>query len=194
MTTTEALDAAKNRLYLEGSTEFDTELTDFFSTAVDRLYPKVQQEVAVQTVNATVDSYGEATVDLASGPSTALDDVRAVEATEGQRWYPVDSIYRHGTSLRVRGLETDVTQLRLYGLKKYVVSGSSVALPAHFELPVIWYMMSEFYNLLAGNKSKFNVYQQQAGGNAVDDMRAEADYFEEKANEYIDEKATLYGA
>lgn len=193
MTTTEAVNSAKSRLYISG-TDFDDELTDFFSTAVDRLYPKVQKEVEAQTVNATVDGYGEATVDLATGPSTALDDVRAVEATEGQRWYPTDSIYRHGTKLRVRGLDSTVTQLKLYGLKKYVVSGSSVDLPPHWELPVLWYMMSEFYDMLAGNKAKFNVYQQSAGGNAVDDMRAEAEYYETKADRYVEDKALLYGA
>lgn len=192
MTTAEALTAAKNRLSIT-TTDFDTQLTDFFDMAVNRLFPKIQKEVAAQTVNATVDSYGEATVDL-SALGTALDDVRAVEATEGQRWYPVDDIYRHGTSLRVRGLETTVSQLKLYGLKAYVVASSTVDLPERFELPVIWYMMSEFFDMLAGNKSKFNVYTQAAGGNAVDDMRAEADYYDQKASDYIDEKATLYGA
>ena len=93
--------------------------------------------------------------------------------------------------MRVRDLTSDVTQLRLYGLKKYVVSDSSVDLPEHLELPV---MMSEFYDMLAGNKSKFNVYMQAAGGNAVEDMRAEAQYYEAKADAYIEEKTTLYGS
>lgn len=193
MTTTEALTAAKNRLYLEGSTDFDTELTDFFDMAVDRLYPKVQKEIAAQTVNATVDSYGEAIVDL-SAVTTPLDDVRLVEATEGFETYPVSNIYRHGVNLYVRGLNTSVTQLKLYGLKKYVIAASTVDLPEHFELPVIWYMLAEFYDMLAGHKGKFSVYAQQAGGNAVDDMRAEAQYYEAKAEAYIDEKAQLYGS
>jgi hypothetical protein len=192
MTTAEALTAVKNRLYITG-TDFDTQLTDYFDTAVDRLYPKVQQEVAAQNTNAVVDVYGEANVDLAT-LTTPLDDVRLVEATQGQSWYPADSIYRHGTILRVRDLESTVTQLKLYGLKAYVVSGSAVALPERYELPVLWFMMSEFFDMLAGNKAKFNVYQQSAGGNAVDDMRAESEYYENKANAYIDEKATLYGS
>lgn len=192
MTTAEALTAAKNRLSLTG-TDFDTQLTDFFDTAVDRLYPKVQKEVAAQTTTATVDSYGEATVDL-STLGTALDDVRLVEATQGQSWYPADAIYRHGTILRVRDLDTTVTQLKLYGLKAYAVSASTVDIPERYELPVLWFMMSEFFDMLAGNKSKFNVYQQTAGGNAVDDMRAESEYYENKASAYLDEKATLYGS
>lgn len=193
MTTAEALTAVKNRLYLGASTDFDTALTDFFDTAVDRLYPKIQREVAVQTATATVDSYGEASVDLSTLP-TPLDDVRQVDATEGQRWYPVDSIYRHGTILRIRDLETTVTQVRLYGLNAYVVAAATVPLPERFELPVLWFMMSEFFNMLAGNKSKFNAYTQAAGGRAVDDLTNEADYYEQKAEKYIDDKAMLYGA
>ena len=191
MTTAEALTAVKNRLSLTDTT-FDTQLTDFFDTSVDRLYPKVQKEVAAQTAAATVDTYGEAIVDL-STLVTPLDDVRLVEATEGQSWYPADKIYRHGSTLRIRDLSTSVTQFKIYGLKAYVVATSTTDIPERYELPVLWFMMSEFFDMLAGNKSKFNVYQQSAGGNAVDDMRAESEYYESKANLYLDEKATLYG-
>lgn len=192
MTTAEALTAVKNRLNITDSS-FDTQLTDFFDTAVDRLYPKIQKEVDPQTVNLTVDTWGEATVEL-STLSPALDDVRLVEVTQGDSWYPADSIYRHGTKLRIRDLATTVTQGKLYGLKAYVVVSASTDIPERFELPVLWYMMSEFFDMLAGNKSKFNIYQQSAGGNAVDDMRAESEYYENKAERYIEDKATLYGS
>lgn len=192
MTTAEALTAVKNRLNLTDTT-FDTQLTDFFDTSVDRLYPKVQKEVAAQTVTATVDSWGEATVDL-SALTTPLDDVRLVEASQGNSWYPADSIYRHGTSLRVRDLATTVTQLKIYGLKAYVVSGATTDIPERYELAVLWFMMSEFFDLLSGNKSKFNVYMQSNGGGAMDDMRQESEYYENKAMAYLDEKAQLYGS
>lgn len=192
MTTVEALAAAKNRLNIS-TTDFDTQLTDFFDAAVDRLSPQVQQEVDAQTVTIAPDSYGEVTINL-STLATPLDDVRLVEATQGNSWYPADTIYRHGTSLRVRGLKSSDTQAKLYGLKAYAVSGATVALPERYELPVIWFMMSEFFDMLAGNKSKFNVYQQSAAGNAVDDMRSEAEYYENKANAYIEEKAIYYGS
>jgi len=192
MTKAAALSAVKNRLGISDTT-FDTLIESFFPVAVNRLYPRIQKEVAVQTVTPTVDDYGEAVIDL-SAQSTPLDDVRFVEATESAHWHPVDSISRHGVSLRVRGLTSTTTQLRLYGLKKYVVASDVVDVPAVFEQPIIWYMMSEFYDSLAGNKSKFNVYTQQAGGNAMDDMRSQSQYFEVKADNYIDEKAQFYGA
>lgn len=191
MTTAEALTAAKNRLNLTTS-DFDTQLTDFFDTAVDRLYPKVQKEVAVQTVTPAVDNYGEANVDL-SALGTALDDVRLVEAYQSTTWWPADKIFRHGVYLRVRDLPSDVTSLRLYGLKKYVVAAAATDIPEAFELPVIWFMMSEFYDYLAGNKSKYNIYAQSTGARSVDNMRDESAYYEQKAEEYIESRAQLYG-
>ncbi|HYH01805.1 MAG TPA: hypothetical protein VEC37_01780 [Bacillota bacterium] len=192
MTTAEALTAAKNRLGLSG-TAFDTQLTDFFDTAVDRLFPRVQKEVDVQTVTPTVDNYGEAEINLAT-VATPLDDVRLVEAYQSSTWWPADKIFRHGTKLRVRDLPTDVSSIRLYGLKKYVVASAAVDIPEWCELPVIWFMMSEFYDYLAGSKSGYNIYSQTPGARAVDNMRDESEYYEQKAEQYIEEKAQLYGA
>lgn len=193
MTSTDAVNSAKSRLFLTETTDFDSELADFFETAVTRLYPKVQKEMPSQQANVVVSNYGEAFVDL-SLLSTPLDDVRDVEASAGYEWQSVENIYRHGTEMRVRGLSTSITQLRLYGLKKYAIVDSEVDLPSYMEPPVIWFMLSEFFDMLSGNKSKFNVYTQQAGGRAVEDMRNEAQYYEVKAEAYIDEKANLYGA
>lgn len=192
MTTAEALAAAKNRLGITG-TDFDTQLTDFFDMAVDRLYPRVQKEIASQTTVPTVDSYGEANIDL-SAITTPVDDVRLVEAYQSTNWWPADNIFRHGVYLRVRDLPSDVTLLKIYGLKKYVVSGSAVDIPEHLELPVLWYMMSEFYDYLSGNKAKYNIYAQTSGARAVDNMREESAYFEVKADEYIEKQQTLYGS
>lgn len=191
MTTAEALTAAKNRLNIS-TTDFDTQLTDFFDAAVDRLSPKVRKEIAPQTTAATVDSFGECFVEL-STLTTPVADVRYVEATTGEQWFPADKIYRHGTQLRIRDLNSFVTQLRIYGLKNYVVASAAVDIPEVYELPVVWYMMAEFYDLLAGSKSKFNIYMQTNGGNAVDDMRSEAEYYENKATAYIDDRAELQG-
>ncbi len=191
MTTAEALTAAKNRLGITVS-DFDTILTDFFDTSVDRLFPKVQQEVDAQTTTPTVDDYGEASVNL-STLTTPVDDVRFVEVNQSSTWWPADSIYLHSTTLRVRGLPSDTSLLKVYGLKKYVVSGASVALPENMELPVVWFMMSEFYDYLAGNKSKYNIYAQSSGARSVDNMREESAYYEDKAEQYIDQRATLYG-
>lgn len=192
MTKAQALAAAKSKLGLSVTT-FDTKIEDFFEASVARLYPRVQKEVAAQIVSGVPDSYGEHTIDL-SALATPLTDVRLVEAYNSF-YYPVDSLYRHGTSLRIQDLESNVTAFRIYGLEKFaVVSNDVVGLPTEYNLPVVWYMMSEFYDYLLGDKSRYNIYAQSSGARAVDNMESEAIYYADKADEYIEERAQLYGS
>lgn len=190
MTKTEALTSVKFRINID-TTDFDSELGEFFTSSVDRLYPLAQKEVDAQEVSIAVDSYGEASTTLSDA---GLTDVRAVEVYGGGAWRDVDNIFRHGTKLRVRGLSTSDSQLRLYGLSRYVVASDSVDLPAELREPVFWFMASFFFDMLAGNKSKYNTYMQTNGGNAVDDMRAEADYYEQRALQYLENQPQIYGA
>ena len=181
--------AVKNRLGIpSGTTTFDTILDDFIGQSVNRLSPKAQKEVAAQTKAVSVDSYGEATVDL-SALSTAVADVRLVEASSGFSWDPADSIHRHGVTLRVRDLDTAVTSLKLYGLNPYVLTD----VPDALQLAVIWFAMAEFYDYLAGDKAKYNIYVQTTGARGVDNMRDESAYFEAKAEAHLDEHSTMYG-
>lgn len=194
MTTTTALASVKNRLGITVST-FDTVLADFLQTAVSRLYPTTAYEAAAQTVTATPDNYGEATVDL-SALSIPLSDVRRVEAYDGETWFTVSNIFRHGTSLRVRDLPSGVTQLKLFGLNPFALTSSAgtTTVPDYLQLPVFWFAMSEFYDYLLGSKANYNIYVQTTGARAVDNMRDEAVFYETKAINYIEENATAYGS
>lgn len=192
MTKTEALSAAKNRLGISGTSDFDTLLEDFFVFAVNRFFPRVQQEVPAQTAVPDVDDYGETSITL-SALATPVDDVRMVEARESTVWYPADDIYVHGDVLRVRGLSSAVSQLKIHGLKQYVIDDDEVPLPASYNQALVWYMMAEFYDYLGGNKSKYNIYAQSTGARAVDNMREEASFYEDKADQYIEERMQFYG-
>lgn len=200
MITATVLSNVKNRLNLTTS-EFDSLLEDFFRTVVaSRFNPKVLKEVAKQTVSVAPDDYGEVEVNL-STLSTPLTDVRMVESSYGRQWEPADQIYRHGTTLRVRGLTNLVNSLAIYGLLPYSVTSTGgeggvpgTDLPNRYEEAVYWFIMASFYDYLCGNKSKFNIYMQTNGGNAIDDLRAEADYYENKAIAAVDENAQLYGS
>jgi hypothetical protein len=185
-----ALTAVKYRLdILNTDTTFDAQLTDYINQAVNRLYPRTGVEVAAQTANLTVDTYGEGTVDL-SALSTPVTDVRFVEVTEGYAMYPADSKMVHGTILRLRDLPTSVTQVKIWGLNSFTLA----TVPASLELAIYWYAMSEFYENLAGNKRKFNIYMQTTGVSAMQEMRQEALFYEQKADAYVDEQAPVYGS
>jgi hypothetical protein len=52
--------------------------------------------------------------------------------------------------------------------------------------------MSEFYDFLAGNKRKYNIYD-SSGARDVDNMKDQADFYERKANVYLSDRVKLYG-
>jgi hypothetical protein len=90
--------------------------------------------------------------------------------------------------LVVSELSTSVTKLRIYGVTTFTLAN----IPVYLEQAVLWYAMSEFYSYLAGSKSKYNIYT-QSGARSVDNMKDEADFYEDKANVYLNDRAQLYG-
>lgn len=179
----------KSRLDIDSSdATFDSVIDEFVLYGVKRLFPIAQNEVAVQTVNLTVDSYGEAQVNMAT-MSTPILAARKVEVSGGYGWSETNDNYHHGTTLFIRSLSTSDTQARIYGVTTFALG----TVPEHFEQAVIWYAMSEFYDFLAGDKRKYNIYN-SGGARGVDNMKEESQYYEQKANVFLNDRTTLYGA
>lgn len=186
MTSSSAVSRTKSRLGIT-DTSFDTLLAEFFTSSINRLEPRAMREVAVQSISISSDDYGEANIDLGSDPSTPLDDLDSVEGKQSGRWWPIEDWDRHGSNLRLRNLPSDVTQVQIYGLNAFDPDGTD--LPTKYELPVIWLMMAEFFDYLASNKSNYDIYTQQTGARAVDNMQDESLYYEQKADAYIEDRA-----
>lgn len=169
------------------TTDFDTVIDEFVLSAVKRLYPIAQQEVAAQEKAVTVDSYGETIVNL-STLTTPVNAARKVEGYSGGAWEELSDTYHQSSNLYIRSLDTSVTQVRIFGLTAYALAG----VPENLEQAVLWYAMSEFYDYLSGNKRKYNTYMEN-GARAVDNMRDESEYYEQKANIYLNDRTTIYG-
>lgn len=186
LTAASAKDAVKLRLDIPTSDNtWDALIDAVVLTAVARLFPICQQEIAPVTAAIIVDDYGEAIVPLDAGVSGA----RRVEVSSGYGWSPADSTFHQDTSIYIRDLDSTVTQARIFGLKPYVIT----TIPDYLQLAVFWYAMSEFYDYLAGNKRKYSLYT-AGGSRQVDNMRDESDFYEQKANAYVNDRATLYGS
>jgi hypothetical protein len=190
MNTTTARESVKNRLDIDSSqTSFDTEIDDFVLSGVNRLYPIAQVEIPAQTVVVTVDGFGEATVDLSTLTTPALAARKVEACVAGGAYFPASETYHHGTNLTVRELPANSTvTLKIYGVAAFTLE----TVPDFLAQAVIWYAISEFYDLCASNKRKYNLYMDN-GARAVDNMRDEADYYEQKANAYLNDRTTLYG-
>lgn len=189
-----ALSTVKNMLFLTDTNVFDTALNTAFPLAVDRLAPYVSKEQNPHIVDITVDNYGEAIVDFTTLPSPAIDDVRLVEIRDSDAWQDAENTYRHGTKLYITGLETNITQARLWGLQDYVVVANTIDIPSSLQHPIFWYMMSEFYSYLAADRSRYNIYSQSLGSRAVESLDSESEYYATKATNYLTERAQMRGS
>lgn len=189
MITSTARASVKSRLDISASdTTFDSQIDEFVLSGVSRLYPIAQKELAVQTKVVTVDGFGEASFDLATLTTPAIA-ARKVDYSTGGAYSPAPETYHNGTNLIVRDLPSFSTAtLKVYGLAAFVLAD----VPTYLEQAVIWYAMSEFYDFLAGNKRKYNLYT-QSGARSVDNMKDESEYYEQKANVYLNDRAQLYG-
>jgi hypothetical protein len=178
--------SVKNRLGIKSAdTTWDTLIDDFVAAAVLRLYPRATLEVdRAEITPITVDSYGECEIDLSS--LSGVRAARKVEGWDGYTWETITDLYHHGSKLLLRGVDTKATKVRLYGLKPFpaIDNVQDWLLQA-----VFWYAMAEFYDYLAGSSSDYNIYMQNTGARAVDNMRDESTYFDLKADNYIDKQA-----
>ncbi|CAB4155632.1 hypothetical protein UFOVP667_14 [uncultured Caudovirales phage] len=189
LTTVSARYSVKKRLDIAaGVLVFDDAIDEFVLSGVKRLYPIAQRELPVQTSSVVADNYGEATVDL-SALATPVKAARKVEYSDGYGFANSDDNYHHGVTLYVRNLPSGTVTLRIYGVTNFALDTVSEEL----ESPVFWYAMSEFYTYLVGNKSKYSIYSQSSGARSVDNMQELADYYEQKANVYINDRTHIYG-
>lgn len=185
-----ARNSIKLRLDIDsGTTSFDSEIDEFVLSAANRLYPIAQREIGIQTAVVSVDGFGEASVDLSSLTTPALAARRVEASVNGGAYTSASETYHHGSTLLVRELPANSSAtLKIYGVDTFTLA----TVPVFLEQAVLWYAISEFYDLCASSNRKYNAYMDN-GARSVDNMRDEADYYEQKANAYLNDRTTLYG-
>lgn len=184
-----ALTNVKNLLDIDISiTTFDNNINSFVGLAVNRLFPQAQREVQAQDATFSAVTAGRAEVDL-SALTTPLNAVRFLElSVDGSTFTDHDDSIQHGNILYIDNVR-GATRVRLYGLAAHTIT----SVPLELELAVVYYAVADFYRYLIGNKRKFNIYSQASGARAADDMRDQADYYENLAKDYLLNHSTMYG-
>ena len=164
---------------------FDDDIDAFVTSGVKRLFPFIQKEVAPASVtNFTAKAGARVQFELPSG----VEGLRMLEIYDGDGYYDHTNHIIHGSTVIVNEVPGRVTEFMVYGLGKY----SLADLPTELERAVVYYACSEFFNLLTGNKRKYNVYMSN-GRPAVENMQDMAQYYNEQANIYLNDRGTLYG-
>lgn len=190
LSTSTARSRVKNLLDIASSnTDFDSIIDEFVLNGVARLYPYVQREVAAQSVTDFDTPYaGRVEIDM-SGLATVIEDARMIEGDTGTEYVELDDYLVHGTTLIINDVDSDISTIRIFGLDRHDLD----TVTQEFELPVIYFAISDFYNHLVGDKRRYNIYMQSTGARGVDNMQDMAVHFEDLANAYINDRATLYG-
>lgn len=189
MLVTDARNAVKKRLDIATAvTTFDSDIDQFVAESVKRLYPFAQYEYDPQQVTSGLNIVGgRARLDLSS-LSTPVESVRFVESTEGDGYFSPVEHSQHGKFLTIDDVSSSVSGFQIYGLGKFTLTN----LYDYLEQAVVYYACAEFFKFLIGNKRKYNVYMANGRAN-VDSMQDLADYYEQQANQYLSDRATLYG-
>lgn len=172
----------KTRLSVD-TTDFDTDIDTFVNESVDALYPMVMDEASPEEVSIGTN---DTKFDLPAG----IDDVKRIEYKEGRLYLPFQGVYhQHGSEVIFESAPGNLT-LRVYGLSRYSVT----EVPSQLQTVVINWAMSEFYSMLVGNKRKYNIYAQSSGARSADNMRDLSDYYLDRGNQTLNDRARIHGA
>lgn len=183
-------DKIKRRLGIyEDDGQFDTDIDDFTVEAVKNLYPIVQRELPFETytMNANTNE-----IDLDSDQLTGrIVNVRKLEIQDpvNFNWSGYDEFTQHDNIVSLYGAKSSESTIRLQGNGRYT-NGN---VPSELDQVIICWAMSEFYSLLVGDKRKYNIYSQSSGARGVDNLRDLSDYYLDRGNQILADRATVRG-
>ena len=166
-------------------TTFDSQLTDHMRLAVSNLYPQAQAELTPDTSLVWPSSDNVLTL------PTGVRGIRMLEIKSDATYYRrIDSSHYmvHGSQVILGTLEWASYPMRVWGLGNYVLHASSAAsttLPSELEVVVVYWTVALFYESLAGNRRRYNVYVGAAGAAADQDIKDSAEYFTERGQEIL---------
>lgn len=168
---------------------FDPELEDFANDAVARLYPIVVRELAEDTT--TTLSADTHTFSLPTGTDAIRSGGLFIKnSTDTDDCYQsYDEFTLHGSTVYLQEDFDTAKTIKILGLGRHTIN----TLPEEFKVAIVYYVLSDFFSLLAGNKAKYNQYLQATGARSVDNMREMSDWYSEKAAQEVADRAQIQG-
>lgn len=166
-------------------TSFDADIDNYVTSAVNNLYPMAMAEVAPD-ITKTFAADGR-NVTLPSG----IDQIRRLELYDStiSDYVPEPDFIVHGTEIWLDEAVSASTVARIWGWARYALT----TVPAELELVVIYWATSYLYDSLAGNKRKYNTFIASTGAAGDRDMKDSADFYLQKGNQMLVDRAKLAG-
>ncbi len=178
-------DKAKRRLGIpEADIQFDTDLDDFAIEAVSSLYPIVQAELEPEEFQLPAN---QSDISLADSPIVSIRKIKV--QNESGAWVGTDEYTIHRDVVSLYSSSSSQLNLRIEGSGRYNITD----VPPEYSMVVLNWIMSEFYSLLIGDKRKYNIYAQTTGARGVDNLRDLSDYYLDRGNQLLADRATIRG-
>ncbi len=178
-------DRVKRRLGInEDDDSFDSDIDDFTIESIDNLFPIVQVELAPEEFPLLPEEYK---VDLSASDILSVRKV-LLSNTEGVS-ESTDDFTMHGETLALYGTSSYARIVTVEGLGRYNIDN----VPLEYNQVVINWIMSEFYSLLVGDKRKYTLYTQTSAARSVDNLRDLSDYYLDRGNQILADRATIRG-
>lgn len=174
-------------------TTFDAMLFECIEQAIPRLAPFVQLPLAADdTISLNT---GDTEFDLPTSGSYLKRLYKRTAST--YPWEELDMWRQHANTIYlVEGVGT-TTQIRVIAHRNYGYTDADFALlaanvPAAM-LPLYLFAMAEFYQMVVGNKRKFNIYQQMNGVRTVAEMQELVEIMENRAIRILEDEISAEG-
>jgi len=191
ITQASALARVKEKLDIaSGITIFDTIITDCLQDSMPRLGNFFQYDMPEDT-----------TVTLAtSADSFNLPNVASVlqkmfiRTNTNEVWRNFDYWNQHGSKIYLYDSIPSLYYVMLLARRSFVWLDSDLALmPVEAEAPLYMFACSEFATVIAGNKRKFNIYQQTNGARSLDEMTKLAEWYDQRATRMCEDAISSEG-
>ena len=174
-----------------GNSSFDDDINNYVQDAAKQLYPIAMRELGPDT-SASFNTDAR-DCSLPSG----YEQVRILELYDSgmSDYYPTSDFKVHNGKIWLDNPVTESTQARIWGWGRHVVAAdaANTTVPDELELVVLYWATSFFYDALAGNRRKYNIYVGSGGQAADRDMKDSSAFFMEKANQLLADRAKLAG-
>jgi len=142
--------------------------------AVESLSPYIKKSVTDTSLTAT------SSTDSLTIPTAGADLEKIYVKGSSGLWQKYDDYSKIGDVIYLRSWLDASTSIRLHLKVPYVI-GDLANIPYPYKRPLIELACAEFATMLAGDKSRYNIYAQSNGARAVDNMLDLAGFYEEKA-------------
>lgn len=174
MTAVEVRSAVKNKYQIpSANTDFDDEIDECVEYAVSSLEPYVQKVYPEDTTVTVASSTDNFTLPTA-GTTVHRLQIRPVGSTV---WLNTKDYTQVGDVVYLQEAFSGTIEVRLFVQGEYALTDID-DIPTRFQTALVSFSCAEFATVLAGQKTKYNLYQQVNGARSVSSMADLAQFYE----------------